>query len=103
MYAIVEIAGFQEKVSAGDTLKVPLQDAEAGKKVIFENVLLLADGDALSFGAPFVKGVSIEAEVVEHGRGDKIHVYRMRRRKRFRRSKGHRQDFTTIKILGIKK
>jgi large subunit ribosomal protein L21 len=103
VFAIVEIAGFQEKVSAGDTLTVPLQDAEKGKKVVFGNVLMLSDGDSLSIGAPFVKGVSVEAEVVEHGRGDKIRVFKMRRRKRLRRTKGHRQDHTVIKIVGIKK
>lgn len=103
MFAIVDIAGFQEKVSAGDTLTVPLQDAEKGKKVVFGNVLLLSDGDLLTVGAPFIEGASVEAEVVEHGRDDKIRVVRMRRRKRFTRVKGHRQDHTVIKILGIKK
>jgi large subunit ribosomal protein L21 len=102
MFAIVEIAGFQEKVQEGDTLDVPLHDVKAGEKIKLENVLLVSkDGGDLMVGAPFVKGASIELKVVEHGRGDKIHVYRMRRRKRFRKARGHRQDYTTVEVLKI--
>lgn len=101
MFAIVDIGGFQEKVSEGDTLTVPLQDAEKGKKLTFGNVMLLSMGDDVQIGMPFLDGVSVEAEVVEHGRGEKIRVVKMRRRKRFRRVKGHRQHETTIKIVGI--
>jgi large subunit ribosomal protein L21 len=101
MFAIVEIAGFQEKVQEGDTLDVPLHDVKAGEKIKLENVLLVSkDGDVM-LGAPYVKGASIELKVVEHGRGDKIHVYRMRRRKRFRKARGHRQDYTTVEVMKI--
>ena len=102
MFAIVEIAGFQEKVQEGDTLSVPLQDAEAGKKLLFDKVMLVSkDGGELMIGAPLVSGVTVEAKVIEHGRGDKIRVFRFRRRKRFKRLKGHRQDFTEIEIVKI--
>ena len=102
MFAIVSIAGFQEKVSEGETLEVPLQDAEKGKKLTFDQVLLIAkDGGEVVIGQPFVSGASIEAKVVEHGRDDKIRVFRMRRRKRFQKTRGHRQDFTTIEVVKI--
>lgn len=102
MFAIVEIAGFQEKVKEGDTLDVPLQDSEKGKKITFGNVLMLSKGEGdLSIGAPYVSGASVEVKVIEHGRGDKVRVYRMRRRKRFQKARGHRQDFTTIEVVKI--
>ncbi len=101
MFAIVSIAGFQEKVAQGDTLKVPLLDAEPGKTVTFDQVLLLVNGEAVTFGSPTVAGASVEAEVVSHGRGDKIRVVKFKRRKRYSRTKGHRQDFTEIKITKI--
>ncbi len=102
MFAIVDIAGTQEKVAVGDTLKVPLQDAESGKKVVFEKVLLIADGDNVTFGAPLVGGATVEAKVVEHGKADKIRVVKTMRRKRYKRTKGHRQHYTTIEVTGIK-
>jgi large subunit ribosomal protein L21 len=102
MFAIVNIAGFQEKVQEGDTLEVPLLDAEKGKKVTFGEVMMVSkDGGELMLGAPFVSGASVEVKVVEHGRDDKIRVYRMRRRKRFQKSRGHRQDYTTVEVVKI--
>ncbi len=102
MFAIVEIAGFQEKVQEGDTLNVPLLDAEKGEKMKFENVLLVAKGEGdITLGAPFVSGASVEVKVLEHGRDDKIRVYRMRRRKRFQKTRGHRQDFTKVEVVKI--
>ncbi|MDD5470010.1 MAG: 50S ribosomal protein L21 [Candidatus Peribacteraceae bacterium] len=103
MFAIVDIAGFQEKVSEGDALAVPLLDAEVGKTVTFENVLLVAKSDDdVIIGTPTVAGASVEAKVIAHGKGDKIRVFKMRRRKRYRRVHGHRQDFTDIEITKIK-
>ncbi len=102
MFAIVDIAGSQEKVSVGDTLQVPLHDVEAGKKVLFEKVLLISDGDKVTFGAPIIGGATVEAKIVDHGRGDKIRVVKTMRRKRYKRVKGHRQDYTTIEVTGIK-
>ena len=99
MFAIVNIAGFQQKVSEGDTLTVPLLDTEADKKVTFSEVLAFTDDEgAFLFGAPFLAGASVEATVLEHGRDRKIRIFKMRRRKRYMRTQGHRQHFTKIKI-----
>ena len=103
MFAIVDIAGFQEKVTEGDALRVPLLDAEPGKNIKFEKVYLLAKSDDdVSIGMPYVSGVSVEAKVVEHGKSDKIRVLKMKRRKRYRRTHGHRQDYTDIEVTKIK-
>jgi large subunit ribosomal protein L21 len=68
----------------------------------FENVLMIVDGEKVQIGAPYVKGATVEAKVIEHGRGDKIRVVKAHRRKRYRRVKGHRQDHTSIEVTGIK-
>ena len=103
MFAIVDIAGFQEKVSEGDSLRVPSLGEEPGKKVIFDKVLLLAkSGSDVTIGTPTVSGASVEAKIVENGKGDKIRVFKMKKRKRYRRVHGHRQGFTDIEILKIK-
>lgn len=102
MFAIVDIAGFQEKVTEGDALSVPLLDVEEGKTVTFDTVLLVArSDDDVTVGMPTVAGASVEAKVIAHGRGEKIRVFKMRRRKRYRRVHGHRQDFTDIEITKI--
>lgn len=103
MFAVVNIAGFQEMVKEGQTIKVPHLDAEKGKKVVFKDVLLMGKGDDLTFGSPMINGATVEVEVVSHGRADKVRVVRMRRRKRFRRVKGHRQQFTEVKVTKIGK
>lgn len=103
VFAIVDIAGFQEKVKVGEKITVPTLATEDGKSMSFGNVfLVVTDNGEIMLGAPFVSGVSVEAKVLEHGRTDKIRVYKMRRRKRYRRTHGHRQGTTTIEITGIK-
>lgn len=101
MFAIVDIAGFQEKVQQGMTLKVPLQDAEKGAKLTFSNVLLTANDASVQIGAPYVSGASVETEILAHGRFPKIRVQKFTRRKRYRRVKGHRQDYTEIRVTKI--
>lgn len=101
MFAVVEISGFQEIVKEGDTIKVPLQEAEKGKKVTFANVFMVVNGDAVTFGAPYVSGASVEAEVLGDGRHEKVRVVKVRRRKRYRRAHGHKQDYTEVKITKI--
>lgn len=102
MFAVVEIAGFQEKVHVGDTLTVPLQDAEENKKLTFGNVyMLVKDGGDMVLGAPFVDGASVEVKVLSHGKDAKIRVFRMRRRKRFIRTKGHKQQHTNVEVTAI--
>ena len=103
MFAIVDIAGFQEKVTEGEKLRVPLLHEEEGSTVSFDNVLLIAKSDDdVTIGSPQVAGASVEAKVVRFGRGDKIRVFKMKRRKRYRRVQGHRQDYTDIEIIKIK-
>ena len=102
MFAIVDIAGFQEKVEEGSKLSVPLLDAKEGASVTFDKVYLIAKDSAVSVGAPFVKGAMVEVKVLGHGQSDKIRVYKMRRRKRYRRTHGHRQDFTEVQVVKIK-
>lgn len=101
MFAIVDIAGFQEKVTLGQSLRVPTIAGDKGAEVSFPKVLLLAEGGSVTLGKPFVEGASVEATVVEHGKAEKVRVYAMRRRKRYRRLHGHRQGYTDIKITKI--
>ncbi len=102
MFAVVTIAGFQEKVKVGDTLTVPRLPEEAGKNVVFSDVLLLADdAGSVTLGAPFVAGASVEASVLGHGRDAKVRVLKMRRRKRHLRVHGHRQEHTKIEVTKI--
>ena len=103
VFAVVTIAGFQEKVQKGDKLKVPLLEGEPGAKVTFDDVLLLCkDGGEVMIGTPTVKSASVEVAIQKHGKADKLLVYKMHRRKRYRRTKGHRQGFTEIEVTGIK-
>ncbi|MBU1123089.1 50S ribosomal protein L21 [Patescibacteria group bacterium] len=102
MFAIVDIAGFQEKVSEGEKLRVPTLDAELGKKIIFDKVMLVSKSDDdVKVGTPLVAGASVEAKVTEHGKGDKIRVFKMKKRKRYRRTYGHRQGYSDIEVTKI--
>lgn len=101
MFAIVSIAGFQEKVQEGDVITVPSLDSEKGKSVSFDKVLMVGDGSDIKLGAPFLSGASVSAEIVEHGKADTIRVVKFRRRKRYHRTHGHRTHETTIKITKI--
>lgn len=102
MFAIVDIAGFQEKVEQGARLRVPHLPQKEGSTVVFNTVLLLArTEDDVAVGTPHVTGAAVEAKVLGHGRGEKIRVSKMRRRKRYRRVHGHRQWYTDIEIVKI--
>ena len=102
MFAVVDIAGFQEKVSEGDKLRVPLLSEKEGGKVTFDKVLLVSKSDSdVKIGTPYVSGASVEAKVLSHGKDKKIRVFKMKRRKRYRRTQGHRQDFTEIEVTKI--
>lgn len=102
MIAIAKIGGHQEIVQVGEILQVDKLAVEEGKTLTFET-LLLSKEDASDFqiGTPILKDVLVEAKVLDHGRGDKIRVYKMSPRKRYRRTQGHRQDYTTIEITKI--
>ena len=101
MYAVFQISGFQYNVEEGQVIQIPSQDAETGSKLDINEVLLLKKEDDVLIGQPFVEGARIEAEVVEHGKEDKIKVYKFKRRTKYRRMQGHRQDFSEIKISKI--
>jgi large subunit ribosomal protein L21 len=101
MYAVVKTGGKQYRVSAGEKLKIEQITADVGQEIVLDEVLLIADGEALKMGTPLVSGAKVNAKVLKHGRGDKVHIYKMRRRKHYRKSQGHRQNYTEIEILGI--
>ncbi len=101
-YAIFTTGGAQFRAEAGLTIKVPLLAAEPGSKVVFDHVLLTSDGKQVHAGKPVVEGAKVTAEVVRHGAGKKIRIYRFARRTGFRRHAGHRQRFTEVKIADVK-
>lgn len=101
MYAIVEIAGQQFKVEKDQKVFVHRLQTEEGKKVAFDNVLLLADGDKVTVGAPAIDGAQVGAKVLKHLKGDKVVVFKKKRRKGYRVKNGHRQALTEIQIDNI--
>jgi len=101
MYAVIQSGGKQHRVVEGETLKVELLKAETGATVTFDDVLMLVNGESIQIGAPVVAGATVTAEVVSHGRHDKIRIIKMRRRKHYRKQQGHRQWFTELKITSI--
>jgi large subunit ribosomal protein L21 len=101
MYAVVQTGSKQYRVSQGDTLEIELLDAEAGKEVTLDNVLLVADGEKVRIGTPRVEGARVTAEVVEHKRGPKLIAFKMRRTEGYHRKIGHRQELTVLKVKAI--
>src|ERR1041384_890460 len=101
-YAIFATGGAHSRAEPGVTIKVPLLEAEPGSKVTFDRVLLASDGKQVHAGKPVVKGAQVTAEVVRHGKGEKIKIYRFARRTGYRRHVGHRQQFTEVKIADVK-
>ena len=101
-YAIFTTGGRQFRAEPGVTIKVPLLDAKPGAEVTFDRVLVASDGKNIQTGSPMVKGATVTAEVVRHGKDKKIRIFRFARRTGYRRHAGHRQDFTEIKIAGVK-
>ena len=101
MYAVIKTGGKQYKVSAGEKLKIESILADVGSEVVLDQVLRVADGDNVTAGTPLVAGATVKATVVAHGRGEKIKIFKLRRRKHFRKTLGHRQNYTEIQISGI--
>ena len=101
MYAIIKSGGKQYRVQAGEQLRVEALAADVGSAVSFEEVLLVGTGDGVKVGAPFVDGAKVKATVVSHGRGDKVKIFKMRRRKHYQRTQGHRQSYTELRIDDI--
>jgi len=101
MFAVIKAQGKQFKVAQGDTLTIDRLAGDAGAKIALGEVLMLIDGGSTTIGAPVVKGAKVQAEIVSHSRGEKIKVFKKRRRKNFHRTRGHRQELTTVKITAI--
>jgi large subunit ribosomal protein L21 len=101
MYAVIKTGGKQYKVEQGHTLRVEKLEGDRGTKLTFDEVLLVADGEAIKIGAPTLAGAKVSAEIVAQEKGDKLIVFKFRRRKAYRRKNGHRQQYTAIKITGI--
>jgi large subunit ribosomal protein L21 len=101
MYAVVKTGGKQYKVAKDDKIVVDRLEAEAGSNLVLDQVLMVANGDQVDVGAPIIKDAVVGATVLRHTRGDKIMVFRRKRRKNFRRIRGHRQDLTLLQITDI--
>lgn len=101
MYAVIESGGKQHRVEPGEVLKLEKLEAEAGSTVDFDKVMLIGDAADVKVGTPYVEGGKVTAEVLAHGRHDKVTIIKMKRRKHYRRQAGHRQWFTEVKITDI--
>ena len=98
MYAVIRTGGKQYKVAAGEKIKVEQIAADVGQEVVIDQVLAIGSGADLTVGAPLVAGASVNATVVAQGKHDQVHIFKMRRRKHYRKSQGHRQTFTELQI-----
>jgi large subunit ribosomal protein L21 len=101
MFAVFQSGGKQHRVTEGDVVKLELLNAEPGEEVVFDKVLMVANGDNVNVGEPYVDGSQVKGEVVRIDRGKKIRVIKFKRRKNYLRRQGHRQWFTEVKITGI--
>ena len=101
MYAIIKTGGKQYRVKAGEQVRVEALTAEVGATVSLEEVLLVGTGDGVKVGAPLVSGAKVKATVVAHGRGDKVRIFKLRRRKHYQKTQGHRQSYTDLRIDDI--
>jgi large subunit ribosomal protein L21 len=98
MYAVIKSGGKQYRVAAGDKIKVESMRGDVGEQVKLTDVLTVADGDQVRFGAPFLSGAAVLATVLGHGRHEKVAIFKMRRRKHFQKHAGHRQNYTELRI-----
>ncbi len=101
MYAVIKTGGKQYKVAAGEKIKVELLDAEVGAEVTIDQVLAVGNGAELKVGTPLVTGATVMATVVAHGKHDKVRIFKMRRRKHYKKSQGHRQTYTELAISAV--
>ena len=101
MYAIIKTGGKQYRVAAGEKLKVEKLAGDIGSELLIDQVLMVGAGDDVKVGTPLVPGASVKAKVLAHGLGDKVKIFKMRRRKHYEKNQGHRQGYTEIEITGI--
>ncbi len=102
MYAVIQSGGKQHRVSEGEVLRLEKLEEETGATYQFDKILMVADGDDIKIGAPYVKGAKVAAEIVSHGRGKKVNIIKFKRRKHHMKRQGHRQWYTEVKIKSIK-
>lgn len=101
MYVIFRAGGKQFRAEQGRTLRLPRIDAEPGSTLTFGEVLLASDGETVKTGTPLVRGASVRAEVLREGKEPKLHIFKFKRRKNYRRKLGHRQKYTEVRITGL--
>ncbi len=101
MYAVIKTGGKQYKVAPGEKLKIEQIPADVGAAVTLDQVLMVGDGATVRLGQPVIAGASVTATVLAHGRGDKVTIFKMRRRKHYQKHQGHRQGYTELQIDGI--
>ncbi len=94
MYAVIKTGGKQYRVAPGEKIKIEQIPADVGAQIVLDQVLMVADGDAVQLGNPLVSGAKVSATVLGHGRGVKVKIFKMRRRKHYQRTQGHRQNYT---------
>ena len=102
MYAVIKTGGKQYRIAPGQTFRVEKVEGQVGDMVTLDNVLLVADGDQIKVGKPLLEGVEVTTQIVEQDRGKKIVVFKKKRRKGYRRTQGHRQYYTALKVQEIK-
>ncbi len=101
MYAIIETGGKQYKVQNGDQIRVEKLDAEIGSTVVFDKVLAAGEGSDIKIGTPYLDGLTVEADVVESGKGDKVIIFKYKAKKDYRKKQGHRQPYTLVEITSV--
>jgi large subunit ribosomal protein L21 len=101
MYAVIKTGGKQYRVSTGEKIKVELIASEVGQEIVIDQVLAVGNGAEIKVGTPLVSGASVKAMVLAHGKHDKVHIFKMRRRKHYQKRQGHRQQFTELQIASI--
>ena len=98
MYAVIQTGGKQYRVKSGEQVKIEALPAAVGAAVLFDRVLMLGEGEGVRVGAPFVAGASVKATVLSQGRGEKLRIFKLRRRKHYQKTQGHRQSYTEVRI-----
>ena len=101
MYAVIKTGGKQYRVAAGEKIKVEQIAADVGQEIVFDQVLAVGNGTEIKVGTPLVSGATVTVTVLAHGRHDKVHIFKMRRRKHYQKRQGHRQNFTELQISSI--
>ena len=101
MYAVIKTGGKQYRVAPGEKIKIEQIPADVGAQIVLDQVLMVSDGDAVKLGTPLVAGATVQATVIAHGRGEKVKIFKMRRRKHYQKTQGHRQNYTEIRVDAI--